>query len=123
MTEMRNCARSFMTDVFFPGEAVLHFADGTMARHTAVLGCDGIKSRTRAIVLGDSDAASAVFSSKYAYRGLILMAKAIEIMGDVDPNKSQLFLGYHGHVLTFPIAHATLLNGASHSDSHSHSSI
>jgi salicylate hydroxylase len=98
---------------FFPGDAVLHFADGTIARHTAVLGCDGIKSRTRAIVLGESDATAAVFSGKYAYRGLIPMKKAIEIMGDADPKKNQLFLGYHGHVLTFPIANATLLNGTS----------
>jgi salicylate hydroxylase len=103
MARVRDCERvlggtSLMP--FFPGD-------------TAVLGCDGIKSRTRAIVLGESDATAAVFSGKYAYRGLIPMKKAIEIMGDADPKKNQLFLGYHGHVLTFPIANATLLNGTS----------
>ncbi|KAF2818404.1 salicylate 1-hydroxylase-like protein [Ophiobolus disseminans] len=92
------------------GDAVLQFADGSRAQHSAVLGCDGIKSRTRAIVLGDSDATKAVFSGKYAYRGLIPMAKAVEIMGDVNPKESQMFTGYHGHVLTFPIANATLFN-------------
>ena len=89
---------------------MLRFADGTTAQHSAVLGCDGIKSRTRNIVLGDSDATKAVFSGKYAYRGLIPMSKAVELMGDVDPKESQMFMGYHGHVLTFPIANATLLN-------------
>ncbi|KAH3965011.1 hypothetical protein HBI70_177380 [Parastagonospora nodorum] len=92
------------------GDAVLHFADGTTAQHTAVLGCDGIKSRTRALVLGESDATSAVFSGKYAYRGLIPMEKAVEIMGDDQPRTAQMYVGYHGHVLTFPIAHGTILN-------------
>lgn len=93
------------------GDTVLHFADGTTAQHDAVLGCDGIKSRSRATVLGDDDAKTAVFSGKYAYRGLIPMEKAKEIMGDIDPGQSQMFVGYHGHLLTFPIANGTLLNG------------
>jgi salicylate hydroxylase len=96
------------------GEAVLHFADGTMAQHAAVMGCDGIKSRTRSIVLGDSDpAAKAVFSGKYAYRGLIPMAKAVDIMGEETTRTPQMHLGYHGHVLTFPIANGTIMNGTS----------
>ncbi|RAR09266.1 mannitol 1-phosphate dehydrogenase [Stemphylium lycopersici] len=49
------------------GDALLHFADGTTTQHHAVLGCDGTKSRTRSIVLGDSEASQAVFSGKYAY--------------------------------------------------------
>ncbi|KAF7450604.1 hypothetical protein A1F97_02042 [Pyrenophora tritici-repentis] len=49
-------------------DVLLKFADGSTARHSVVLGCDGIKSRTRPIVLkGDSEAAKAVFSGKYAY--------------------------------------------------------
>jgi salicylate hydroxylase len=95
------------------GNAVLHFADGTTAQHTAVLGCDGIKSRTRSLVLGDSPATTAVFSGKYAYRGLIPMEKAVEIMGNDQPRMSQMYVGYHGHVLTFPIANGTILNGNS----------
>lgn len=93
------------------GDALLHFADGTTTQHHAVLGCDGIKSRTRSIVLGDSEASQAVFSGKYAYRGLIPMERAAEIMGERIPRISHMYLGYHGHVLTFPIANETLLNG------------
>ncbi|KAL5119254.1 hypothetical protein ACEQ8H_002741 [Pleosporales sp. CAS-2024a] len=93
------------------GDAVLHFADGTTARHTAVMGCDGIKSRTRALVLGDSNAsAAATFTGKYAYRGLIPMDKAVEIMGSDEPRMPQMYVGYHGHVLTFPIANGTIMN-------------
>ncbi|KAF2276134.1 FAD/NAD(P)-binding domain-containing protein [Westerdykella ornata] len=91
------------------GDAVLHFADGTTARHDAVLGCDGIKSRTREIVLGKEEA-KAVFSGKCAYRGLISMEKAAEILGEETPKTAQMFCGHHGHVLTFPIAKGTMLN-------------
>lgn len=93
------------------GDAMLHFADGSTAKHAAVLGCDGIKSRIRPIVLADSDPAPAVFSGKYAYRGLVPMDKAVEIMGGDEIRTPQLNLGYHGHVLTFPIAGGKILNG------------
>lgn len=39
------------------------------------------------------------------------MSKAIEIMGEELPKSPQLFLGYHGHLLTFPIANGTITNG------------
>jgi salicylate hydroxylase len=89
----------------------LHFADGSTAKHSVVFGCDGIKSRTRSLVLGDSELTAAVFSGKYAYRGLIPMAKAVEIMGNDQLRTAQMYVGYHGHVLTFPIANGTICNG------------
>lgn len=92
---------------------MLRFADGTTAQHTAVFGCDGIKSRIRPIVLAKSDPAPAVFSGKYAYRGLVPMEKAVEILGSDEARTPQLHLGYHGHVLTFPIAGGKVLNGKS----------
>jgi salicylate hydroxylase len=95
------------------GDAVLHFEDGSTAQHTAVLGCDGIKSRTRPIVLGESEEMAAQFSGKYAYRGLIPMAKALEIIGTDEPRTPQMYVGYDGHVLTFPIANGTIFNGKS----------
>jgi len=93
------------------GNVLLSFEDGTTAIHDVVLGCDGIKSRTRPIVLGgDSEAAKAVFSGKYAYRGVLPMVKALEILGD-SAKDPQMFMGYHGHVLTFPIANGKMFNG------------
>ncbi|OJD38031.1 mannitol 1-phosphate dehydrogenase [Diplodia corticola] len=93
------------------GNVRLHFLDGTDAVHSAVIGCDGIKSRTRQIVLGDDHpAARARFSGKYAYRGLIPMDKAAELLGDELARNSQMYLGYHGHVLTFPIEHGATMN-------------
>jgi salicylate hydroxylase len=54
------------------GDMVLHFADGSTAQHNVVIGCDGIKSKSRTWLLGkDHPAKDAFFSGKYAYRGLI----------------------------------------------------
>ena len=39
------------------------------------------------------------------------MTTAVEIMGDDTPRTSQMYMGYHGHVLMFPIANGTLMNG------------
>ncbi|KAF2648605.1 FAD/NAD(P)-binding domain-containing protein [Lophiostoma macrostomum CBS 122681] len=93
------------------GKKVLHFEDGSTATHDAVIGCDGIKSITRQVVLGkDNLATKAVFSGKYAYRGLIDMDKAIELVGEEQAQNAQMYFGYHGHVLTFPIAHGKIMN-------------
>ncbi|KAJ5020363.1 hypothetical protein J3E73DRAFT_413018 [Bipolaris maydis] len=71
-------------------------ADGSTAQHTAVI--------------GDNPASEAVFSGKYAYRGLIPMDEAVELLGDEAARNSQMFLGYHGHLLTFPISHGKIMN-------------
>ncbi|KAI0479967.1 mannitol 1-phosphate dehydrogenase 2 [Xylaria cf. heliscus] len=90
-------------------DVVLHFADGTTAQHTAVLGCDGIKSQTRKLLLG-SDKFNAVFSGKCAYRGLVPMTKAIELLGEEKAQNTQMYFGYHGHMLTFPIERGKTMN-------------
>ncbi|KAF2131731.1 salicylate 1-hydroxylase-like protein [Dothidotthia symphoricarpi CBS 119687] len=90
------------------GDTVLHFSDGTTAQHSAVLGCDGIKSRTREIVLGKEEARP-VFSGKYAYRGLIPMAESVQMLGEAA-RTPQMYCGYKGHLLTFPIANGKIMN-------------
>jgi salicylate hydroxylase len=98
------------------GDVVLKFGDGTSAQHAAVIGCDGIKSQTRGFVLGkDNPATKAVFSGKYAYRGLIPMDKAIELLGEEVAQNSNMYFGYHGHVLTFPVEKGKTMNGKSDS--------
>jgi salicylate hydroxylase len=70
---------------------LLKFSDGTEARHDAVVGCDGIKSQVRKILLGEGHPTSeAVFSGKYCYRGLVPAAKAIEILGEDLALNSQM---------------------------------
>jgi salicylate hydroxylase len=91
---------------------VLTFADGSKVRHTAVVGTDGIRSRTRELLLGESHpAAKPVFTGKYAYRGLIPMQDAVKLLGEELASNSQMYTGYHGHLLTFPIEKGKTMNG------------
>ncbi|KAI6791152.1 putative salicylate hydroxylase [Hortaea werneckii] len=94
------------------GDSVtLRFADGTLAKHDALIGCDGIKSKVRHAVIGaDHPAAHAVFSGKYAYRGLIPMDDAAKLMGDELARNAQMYLGHGGHILTFPIEQGKTMN-------------
>ncbi|KAH7032126.1 hypothetical protein B0J12DRAFT_713715 [Macrophomina phaseolina] len=93
------------------GKIQLIFLDGSEAVHDALIGCDGIKSRTRQVVLGDDHpAAKARWSGKYAYSGLIPMDKAVELLSDELARNSQMYLGYQGHVLTFPVEHGRTMN-------------
>ncbi|KAF2237509.1 FAD/NAD(P)-binding domain-containing protein [Viridothelium virens] len=89
----------------------LHFHDGTAAKHSAIVGCDGIKSRTRQIVLGkESPVSHPQYTHTYAYRGLIPMGEAVQVLGEEEARNSQQYLGYDGHLLTFPIQKGRTMN-------------
>lgn len=65
------------------GKLVLKFADGAEGEADVVIGCDGIKSKVRQIIVGENHpSAHPSFSHKYAYRGLVPMDKAIEAIGE-----------------------------------------
>lgn len=64
------------------GRLTMKFVDGTTAEADAVIGCDGIKSRVRQIIVGDHPSAYPRYSHKCAYRGLIPMEKAIAAVGE-----------------------------------------
>jgi salicylate hydroxylase len=90
---------------------VLTFQDGSTAEADAVIGCDGVKSRTRQALLGvDHETTNPTFTGKYAYRGLIPMEKAAGALGDELARNSQMYLGRHGHILTFPIENGKTMN-------------
>lgn len=88
----------------------LRFEDGSTATVDAVIGCDGIKSQIRRVLLGDAPEAHPTFTGKFAYRGLIPMPKAIEALGERFARNGHHHIGYGGHVLTFPIDHGNTLN-------------
>jgi salicylate hydroxylase len=103
-----------------PSGVLLTFADGTTAEHTTVIGCDGVKSRMRPILLGkDAPASTPTFTGKYAYRGLIPMDKAVELLGDELARNAQMYFGYDGHVLTFPIEKGATMNVVAFQTQHS----
>jgi salicylate hydroxylase len=93
------------------GRVRMRFADGSEAEADAVVGCDGVRSRVRQIVLGTkSYLDDASFTGKYAYRALIPMAKAKAALGGYLAGNSHMYLGPEGHILAFPIDHGELMN-------------
>ena len=89
----------------------IRFNDGSEAEASAAVGCDGVKSNIRQVVLGsEAESAHPQFTGKYAYRGLIPMIKAVDLLGDELAKNSVMWIGRHGHVLTFPIEKGQVMN-------------
>ncbi len=90
---------------------LLKFRNGSSETADAVIGCDGIRSRVRQLILGEDNPASYPgYSHKYAFRGLIPMEKAKEALGDAKTQTRHMHLGLNAHALTFPVAGGALLN-------------
>jgi salicylate hydroxylase len=89
---------------------VLRFEDGTTAEADAVIGCDGVKSKVREVMVGGREkyGARCGYSGKYAYRCMIPMERAVEELGRARTGLSSLWVGSsrsisrggHGHGLT-----------------------
>ncbi|KAI8183532.1 FAD-dependent monooxygenase azaH [Colletotrichum sp. SAR 10_86] len=101
------------------GKLRMVFQDGSTAEADAIVGCDGIKSRTREIVVGsDHPSATCGFTHKHCYRGLIPMDEALEIIGKKRAMGSNLWwglfdLGDHP-VPTFSRGRICLIGDAAH---------
>lgn len=94
------------------GGTKLVFSDGTEALHQAIIGCDGIKSQTRKYILGENNSvAFASYTGKYCHRGLIPMKKAVDALGEELAQNNNMYLGHHGHILTFPVRKGETMNG------------
>ena len=64
-------------------KVVLHFKDGTTAEADILLGCDGIHSVTRKVLLGaDHPASRAGFSHFVAYRTMVPIDVGIKALGE-----------------------------------------
>jgi len=90
-------------------KVVLQFADGTKAEADAVVGCDGIRSACRAVVL-EKELVAPVFTKKVAYRGLVPMKIAESALGIEKSQNRQMYLGHNRHCITFPVAKGALMN-------------
>ena len=78
------------------GKLVMTFEDGSTESADAVIGCDGIKSRVREIVVGPTDpSVHASYSYKYAYRGMLPMEKAIEALGEERARNAAMHVSIH----------------------------
>lgn len=93
------------------GNYQLLFEDRSLATADLVIGCDGIRSRVRQLILGKSSPTEdCVFTSKYAFRGLVPMPDARSVIGDQLAGNSQMYLGPGRSVLTYPINGGETMN-------------
>lgn len=90
---------------------LMTFVDGSSAEADAVIGCDGIKSKVREILLGKGNRASYPhYTHKVAYRGLIPMDRAIEAIGEYKARNQHNHIGPNAHLIHYPVANETMIN-------------
>ena len=93
------------------GGYILKFADGASINASVVIGGDGIKSKCRQILFGkDSPEAIPKFAKEFAYRGMVPMEKAVEVLGDEFARNSMVNIGPGCLTTTYPVEKGTLLN-------------
>ncbi|OLN92811.1 Salicylate hydroxylase 3 [Colletotrichum chlorophyti] len=101
------------------GKVRLIFGDGTTAEADAVVGSDGIKSHTRALLVGaNHPSAKCTYTHKFSYRGLVPMQQAVEVLGPNGDKASGIWVGNDIHVVTYPVAQGTMLNVVAHCTDH-----
>ncbi|KAL2847835.1 hypothetical protein BJY01DRAFT_163802 [Aspergillus pseudoustus] len=89
----------------------IRFLDGDKVEADAVVGCDGIKSRTRSLILGPEHPANLPsYTHLYALRGLVPMERAIAALGEYKARNRHIHLGPDGYVITIPVGHGSTLN-------------
>ncbi|KAI1474751.1 hypothetical protein K445DRAFT_301200 [Daldinia sp. EC12] len=99
------------------GEVSLEFADGTTGKADIVIGCDGIRSRVRQLILGEENPASyPTYTKKYCFRAVVPIDKARAVLGEDrtigsgDTLNRLMYIGPGAHVITYPVAKGKFLN-------------
>ncbi|EAQ86391.1 hypothetical protein CHGG_07644 [Chaetomium globosum CBS 148.51] len=90
-------------------KVVLRFADGSRAEADVVIGCDGIHSTTRKLLLGaDHPASHPTYSHKKIFRGLAPINAVANALGVDKAHDYIMHLGPNAHTLSFPVNNGTL---------------
>ncbi|KAF2731853.1 mannitol 1-phosphate dehydrogenase [Polyplosphaeria fusca] len=90
------------------GTILLRFADGTTAMASALIGCDGVKSKARDIVFGHG--VQATYTSEYAFRAMAPRAEIEAALGSELAFNGQLYCGYGAYIVTYPVERGTFTN-------------
>ena len=85
----------------------LHFSDGTSAFASAVIGCDGIKSKTRVSICGKLEPQ---FAEGYAYRAMISRSEFENIFDNEAAGNGTIYWGYGGYSIHYPVEKGNYIN-------------
>jgi salicylate hydroxylase len=88
-----------------PDGVTAHFADGSTAEGSALIGADGIRSAVRTQMFGPEEPR---FTGQVVYRFLIPIDRVRQYLND---GQSNLFVGPERTVLRYIIRHGTVVNG------------
>ncbi|KAI0190849.1 hypothetical protein F4808DRAFT_398805 [Astrocystis sublimbata] len=93
------------------GKVDLRFKDGTSDEADIVIGCDGLRSRVRQLMLGEENPASFPrYTGNFCFRSLIPMEKAQKVLSHERTLSRHMYNGPDAHIITYPVAGGTLLN-------------
>ncbi|KAI0476363.1 hypothetical protein GGR56DRAFT_666009 [Xylariaceae sp. FL0804] len=93
------------------GVVSLKMKDGGTHTADVVIGCDGIRSRVRQLILGEANpAAHPRYTSKYCFRTLVPMEEAQSALGEARTLDRYMYLGPDAHCIIYPVAEGALLN-------------
>lgn len=90
------------------GSLELQFADSTTATASALIGCDGIKSRVRQLVCGPD--LNATYAGEVAYRAMVPRADAEKAIGADLALNGTIYCGYGGYIVTYPVENHDFVN-------------
>ena len=91
----------------------LTFTDGTTASADAVIGCDGIRSKTREFIVNRSKSPSEgqpTYSHCRSARVLVPMSAAVDALGETTASIYYNHIGPGANLLHYPVAQNTLVN-------------
>lgn len=86
-------------------KVVLRFADGTVADAHVLIGCDGIHSTTRQLLLGpDHPASRPSFTHTVAYRTMVPMAAGVEALGENKALSACMHCAPNVNMMSYPVS-------------------
>ncbi|KAF5964397.1 salicylate 1-monooxygenase, partial [Fusarium coicis] len=92
-------------------KVTLKFSDQSIYEVDGVIGCDGVRSRTRQLLAGlDNLSSQAHFAHKVAYRALVPIADAVTAFGHDKGMNQCTHMGPEVAIVSYPVARWTFLN-------------
>ncbi|KAF3771154.1 hypothetical protein M406DRAFT_35453 [Cryphonectria parasitica EP155] len=91
-------------------KTILRFKDGTTAEADVVVGCDGIKSRIRKLMLGNHPAAEPSYNHQYAVRCALPMDMAAAALGEYKAHNRHMHMGQNSYIGSVPIGLGKMIN-------------